>query len=260
MNLTLVALITQRRGKTTLLNCLGGLSSLPLAASGSTTSPSNEAGSTSAAAHVPVRSAALPRRDDGASPHHHRAESLRRSNRSWPRVEALLDALDLSPHRQADGVGIARAGVQGVASVHAGSRSRGWLLDEPFASAPTPWPARLHGSRVGAVQRATIIYTTQIVEVAESFSGSMVVLNGGRLDYDGPPHHRIGGEPSTACCTACVADREHDGESGSLRHSQKAEGVRAGGTKTLPKTLTRALIRGSCCSLAPHDDGAGSRR
>lgn len=107
-----------------------------------------------------------------------------------PRVEELLEALDLVP----------------LIDKPMGALSRGeaymtsllcmlaidpevWLLDEPFASGTDAVGLRVFKDHaLSATPRGrTIIYTTQIVEVAESFSDRWWVLNGGRLDYDGPP-------------------------------------------------------------------------
>jgi ABC-type multidrug transport system ATPase subunit len=104
------------------------------------------------------------------------------------RIYAILEDLDL--------LGCARAPI--------GSLSRGQayktalaaliavepelaLFDEPFASGMDP-----HGTlvlkqwaRAAAGRGATIVYSTQILEVAEAFSDRVIILDGGRLrSYD----------------------------------------------------------------------------
>jgi len=58
-----------------------------------------------------------------------------------------------------------------------------WLLDEPFASGMDPLGFNvLKRYAREAVQRGhTVIYSTQILELAESFSDKAIVLNGGKL-------------------------------------------------------------------------------
>jgi ABC-type multidrug transport system ATPase subunit len=58
-----------------------------------------------------------------------------------------------------------------------------WLLDEPFASGADPRGLaafRRYASKA-AGRGATIIYTTQILELAESFSDEVIILAGGRV-------------------------------------------------------------------------------
>jgi ABC-type multidrug transport system ATPase subunit len=63
-----------------------------------------------------------------------------------------------------------------------------WLLDEPMASGMdalglTEFRRR---ARAAAEQGATIIYTTQILSVAEQFSDEVIVLHEGRVHAHGP--------------------------------------------------------------------------
>jgi ABC-type multidrug transport system ATPase subunit len=58
-----------------------------------------------------------------------------------------------------------------------------WLLDEPFASGMDPpgIAAFRRHARAAAARGRTIIYTTQIVELAEQFSNHICVLEDGKL-------------------------------------------------------------------------------
>jgi ABC-type multidrug transport system ATPase subunit len=58
-----------------------------------------------------------------------------------------------------------------------------WLLDEPFASGADPRglsALRRYASKA-AGRGATIIYSTQLLEIAESFSDEVMILSDGRL-------------------------------------------------------------------------------
>ena len=58
-----------------------------------------------------------------------------------------------------------------------------WLLDEPFASGLDPQGLAMvkQHARSAAAAGATILYTTQILEIAERFADLLVVLDHGRL-------------------------------------------------------------------------------
>lgn len=58
-----------------------------------------------------------------------------------------------------------------------------WLLDEPFASGMDPHglAAFRRHARAAADRGATIIYTTQILEVAQRLCDRLVILNAGKL-------------------------------------------------------------------------------
>lgn len=58
-----------------------------------------------------------------------------------------------------------------------------WLLDEPFASGLDPQGLAVvkHHARTAAAAGATIVYTTQILEIAEKFADLLVVLDHGQL-------------------------------------------------------------------------------
>lgn len=58
-----------------------------------------------------------------------------------------------------------------------------WLLDEPFASGLDPQGLAMlkHHARTAAAAGATILYSTQILEIAERFSDLLCVVDRGRL-------------------------------------------------------------------------------
>ena len=58
-----------------------------------------------------------------------------------------------------------------------------WLLDEPFASGMDPLGinAFKRHARHASKRGKTIVYTTQILEIVESFSDQVLVLNAGEL-------------------------------------------------------------------------------
>jgi ABC-type multidrug transport system ATPase subunit len=78
-----------------------------------------------------------------------------------------------------------------------------WLLDEPFASGMDPpgIAAFRRHARAAATRGRTIIYTTQIVELAEQFSDRICVLEDGKLAaFDTIDHVRraAAGNPALA--------------------------------------------------------------
>ena len=64
-----------------------------------------------------------------------------------------------------------------------------WFVDEPFASGMDPrgLNAFKRYSREASKRGGTIIYTTQIIEVAEQFSDRICILNKGRIVADATP-------------------------------------------------------------------------
>jgi ABC-type multidrug transport system ATPase subunit len=58
-----------------------------------------------------------------------------------------------------------------------------WILDEPFASGLDPQGLAVlkERARAAAAQGASILYTTQILEVAEKFCDTLLVLDQGKL-------------------------------------------------------------------------------
>lgn len=61
-----------------------------------------------------------------------------------------------------------------------------WLLDEPFASGMDPQGLAVfkHHARAAAKGGATVLYTTQILEIAERFCDRLLVLDHGELRLD----------------------------------------------------------------------------
>lgn len=58
-----------------------------------------------------------------------------------------------------------------------------WLLDEPFASGLDPQGLAMlkHHARAAAAAGATVLYSTQILEIAEKFSDLLCVIDRGQL-------------------------------------------------------------------------------
>lgn len=76
-----------------------------------------------------------------------------------------------------------------------------WLLDEPFASGLDPQGIAMvkQHARAAAARGGTVIYTTQILEIAERFCDLLCVIDHGRLvsaytraDLDALPAHGAG--------------------------------------------------------------------
>jgi ABC-2 type transport system ATP-binding protein len=58
-----------------------------------------------------------------------------------------------------------------------------WLLDEPFASGMDPqgMQALKHRVRLATAAGACVVYTTQIIEIAERFCDTLLVIDHGRI-------------------------------------------------------------------------------
>lgn len=118
-------------------------------------------------------------------------------------IAMLLRAYDRDP-RQVDEARVidllAELDLLGLARQPVGGLSRGqlyktslaglitvqpelWLLDEPFASGMDPQGHAIlkHHARVAAGHGSTVLYTTQILEIAERFCDRLLVLDHGRL-------------------------------------------------------------------------------
>lgn len=95
-----------------------------------------------------------------------------------------FDLLDIAEHP----IGVLSRGQQYKATMVAqlAVAPELWILDEPFASGMDP--RGLAAFRRGAEQRiaagATVVYSTQILEVAERFADRVVVLEKGRVSHD----------------------------------------------------------------------------
>lgn len=63
-----------------------------------------------------------------------------------------------------------------------------WLLDEPFASGMDPLGLRAfkQRARAAAAEGRTIIYSTQILAIAEQLSDEIILLHGGEVRARGP--------------------------------------------------------------------------
>lgn len=61
-----------------------------------------------------------------------------------------------------------------------------WLLDEPFASGMDPRGIHMlrTRARAAAAAGATVVYSTQILEIAEPFCDRIIVLDQGRVGFD----------------------------------------------------------------------------
>jgi len=111
-----------------------------------------------------------------------------RPNPDEQRVVEILERLDLLP----------------LATVPIGKMSRGqmyksaltalltvdpelWILDEPMASGmdPTGIAYFKHEARLAAKRGRTVIYTTQILEIAEKFSDRVCILDHGGMRLSG---------------------------------------------------------------------------
>ena len=71
-----------------------------------------------------------------------------------------------------------------------------WLLDEPLASGMDPMGIAYfkHESKAAAARGRTIVYTTQILDIAEKFSDRICVLDHGGLRLTGKAGELWGGE------------------------------------------------------------------
>ena len=99
-------------------------------------------------------------------------------------VLAVLRELDLLPHAdqrlgQLSRGQVYKAALAALLLVH----PELWLLDEPFASGMDPQGMHVlkRRARAAAEAGACIVYTTQIIEIAERFCDELLVLDGGVL-------------------------------------------------------------------------------
>jgi ABC-type multidrug transport system ATPase subunit len=176
-------------GKTTLLNCLAGI----------------------------VRPSQGKLRYDGEVFHRGRME-LRRRLMFLPDVPMLFARMNVlrhiamcvrlyerpSPDEQCVVEILERLDLLPLAAVQIGKMSRGqmykyalaalltidpelWILDEPLASGMDPMGIAYfkHEARLAAKRGRTVIYTTQILEIAEKFSDRVCILDHGGLRLSG---------------------------------------------------------------------------
>jgi ABC-2 type transport system ATP-binding protein len=100
------------------------------------------------------------------------------------RVLELLREFDLLPLALRPVVSLSRGQAYKAALVAALAANREvWLLDEPFASGMDPHgiDAFKRQARAAAEQGRTILYSTQILDVAERFSDRVCVINQGAV-------------------------------------------------------------------------------
>lgn len=104
-------------------------------------------------------------------------------------VVGLLDELDLLPLIDTRAGELSRGQVYKIALAGALAVAPDlWLCDEPFASGMDPQGLatfRKYAQKT-AGRGGTVLYTTQIVELAEQFSDRVLILDGGRLHAFGP--------------------------------------------------------------------------
>ena len=64
-----------------------------------------------------------------------------------------------------------------------------WLIDEPFASGMDPLgiKAFMKFARASVQRGNTVVFTTQILEIVETFADQVIVLNRGKLAAFGTP-------------------------------------------------------------------------
>jgi len=105
------------------------------------------------------------------------------------RVLGLLRGFDLLPVAEKSLATLSRGQIYKVAlAAVIAAAPELWLLDEPMASGMDALGLREFRTRAqaAAAEGATIIYTTQILSVAEQFSDEVVVLHEGRVHARGP--------------------------------------------------------------------------
>jgi ABC-type multidrug transport system ATPase subunit len=100
------------------------------------------------------------------------------------RIIALLHDLDLLPHAESAVAELSRG--QRYKTALAALlliRPEVWLLDEPFASGMDPQGMHLlkQHARQAANDGACVVYTTQILEIAERFCDDLLVIDHGRV-------------------------------------------------------------------------------
>ncbi len=105
------------------------------------------------------------------------------------RVLELLRGFDLMPMANTPVAALSRGQAYKVAlTALIAAQPELWLLDEPMASGMDALGLREFRERARAAANAgaTVIYTTQILEVAAQFSDEVIVLHQGRVHARGP--------------------------------------------------------------------------
>ncbi len=100
------------------------------------------------------------------------------------RVVALLKDFDLLPVVETIAATLSRGQAYKLSLVAGlAVQPELWLLDEPFASGMDPHglTAFRRHAREAATRGATVVYTTQLLELAEKFSDRVCVIHGGEV-------------------------------------------------------------------------------
>lgn len=100
------------------------------------------------------------------------------------RIITILEQLDMLPLAETAVNGLSRGQIYKVALTALAALQPGlWLLDEPFASGLDPQGLAMvkQYARAAAERGATVLYSTQILEVAEKFCDQLVVIDRGQL-------------------------------------------------------------------------------
>ena len=178
-------------GKSTLLHCLAGLLSLSEGAIFYDDTPF-----TRERADLRMRFGFLPDFPiffQEMTPLEHVGMALRLYEKDGPgaedRVLELLRGFDLMPMANTPVPALSRGQAYKVAlTALIAAEPELWLLDEPMASGMDALGLRefRERARAAADAGATVIYTTQILTVAEQFSDEVIVLHQGRIHARGP--------------------------------------------------------------------------
>ncbi len=104
--------------------------------------------------------------------------------RSDDRILDVLEQLDLLPYAETPTAKLSRGQIYKAALAALIVTAPGlWLLDEPFASGLDPQGIAVLKHYIRATTKAggTVIYSTQILEIAARFTDQLAVLDGGHL-------------------------------------------------------------------------------
>lgn len=87
-----------------------------------------------------------------------------------------------------------------------------WILDEPLASGMDPMGIAYfkHESKAAAARGRTVVYTTQILEIAEKFSDRICVLDHGGLRLTGKAGELWGGDGNKSLEQVLLRLRDQD--------------------------------------------------
>jgi ABC-2 type transport system ATP-binding protein len=132
--------------------------------------------------------------------------SIAENLRLFARLEKVSDP-EAAVARMLDQTGLRERAGDRVQSLSGGNRQRvnvalgllsdppAILLDEPSTALDPGQRERLWDFIVGLARRGTcVLFSTHIVSEAARYAGRVLVLDGGRLLFDGPPEGLAGGE------------------------------------------------------------------